>query len=105
MVGVPTGLLQSRDVPTAPWHGRDVSTAAYCMVGVPTGLPYSRDVYSTVGVPTYLRDVPRYQSMVWLRCVTVVGMPTLLPYGRVVLTGPRYGRDVLIALLCGTGLP
>ena len=32
-------------------------------------------------------------------------MPTLLPYGRVVHTGPRYGTDSLIALLCGTGLP
>ena len=54
MVGVPTGLPQGRALPTAPWHGREVSTAVYCMVGIPTGLPYSRDVYSTVGVPTGL---------------------------------------------------
>ena len=43
MVGVPIELLQSRDVPTAPWHGRDISTAAHCMVGY---LP----VYRTVGM-------------------------------------------------------
>ena len=54
MIGVPIGLPQSRDVPTAPWHGRDVSTAAHCMVGVPTSLPYSRDVCSMVGVPARL---------------------------------------------------
>ena len=31
-------------------------------------------------------------------------MPTFIPYGRMVPTGPQYGRDVLIALLGGTGL-
>ena len=35
MVGVPTGLLQSRDVPTGLWHGRDVLTAE----------PYGRATY------------------------------------------------------------
>ena len=43
MVEVPTGLPQSRDVPTGPCKA-EIFQWWYRMVEVPTGLPQSRDV-------------------------------------------------------------
>ena len=63
MVGVPTGLPQSRDVPTGSGMA-EMFQLLSCMVGLPTGLTQSRDV------PTY-----------WFM------------YGRDVLTLEPYGRD------------
>ena len=43
MVGLPTGLMQSRDVPTASCKA-EMFQVRYRMVGVPTGLLQSRYV-------------------------------------------------------------
>ena len=45
MVGLPTGLMQSRDVPTASCMA-EMFLLRSRMVGVPTGLPQSRNVPS-----------------------------------------------------------
>ena len=53
MVGLPTGLTQSRDVPTGSCMA-EMFLLWSRMVGIPTGLPHSRDVYSMVRVLTGL---------------------------------------------------